>query len=223
MPPQTKPRVGITCDIIEHNATPRAAAATAYANAVQRAGGYPVLLPPLPGTEPDALAAVDALILTGGDDPITEPFGEPSHPAAVRVHPDRQDFELTLLRTAPPDLPILGVCLGMQYMALVAGGRLDQHLPETTPTHADHDARDHAISPEAQAAFPAGVVHSKHHQAVSDPGDLAVLARAHDGVIEAIGTPGRRFYLGVQWHPERTPGDALGVGLFRQLVAATRP
>jgi len=215
-------RVGITCDLFDHNGIERAAAASAYARAVRTAGGLPVLLPPVPGTGRAHLAGLDALVLTGGDDPVTEPFGVPTHPAAVRVHPDRQAFETELLNDAPAELPILGVCLGMQMMALIAGGALDQHLPDTTPTHADHDNADHEVRPAPDATFPAGVVRSKHHQAVSDPGRLEVLARAHDGVIEAVGDPIRPFRLGVQWHPERTDDQNLGQNLFGSLVAAAR-
>lgn len=219
------PIVGITCDLIVHNGIERAAAGSAYARAVAQAGGLPILLPPIPGSEAGVLQSIDAFVLTGGDDPLTEPFGVPTHPAACRVHPDRQAFEVELLRTAPDNLPVLGVCLGMQYMALVAGGALDQHLPETMPTHADHAAADHAIKPVPGSPLPAGTVSSKHHQAVSDAGSLDTLAHAHDGVIEAIGridTDNAIWKLGVQWHPERTRDAALGQDLFQQLIDAAR-
>src|SRR5690606_30123082 len=167
---------------------------------------------------------------TGGDDPDTEPFGEPTHPAARRIHPDRQRFETALLRALDQrrEMPVLGICLGMQMMALAAGGRLNQHMPEDTPTHADHyDDRPHSLTRVCNGsvlweAAPqgAGVVTSWHRQAVRDPGRLRIVARAPDGVIEAIDDPGRAFYLGVQWHPERTSDPGLGIELFRRLVAA---
>jgi putative glutamine amidotransferase len=167
----------------------------------------------------------DALVLTGGDDPLTEPFGAPTHPEACRVDPARQAYELAVLHAFEnhPEKPVLGVCLGMQYMALVAGGELDQHLPETTPTHADHASdRVHPIVPEPGEQLPAGEITSNHHQAVRDPGALTVVARAHDGVIEAVRDSSRRFCFGVQWHPERSDHAGLGQAIFDELVRMTR-
>ncbi len=223
----TPPRVGITCDLIPHNNLERAAAPTPYVHAVARTGAVPLLLPPVPALARELLDACDALVLTGGDDPRTEPFGVPTHPKAVPLHPDRQAFELALLETLAaerPQMPVLGVCLGMQLMALAAGGALDQHMPDTIPTSApDHWERPHAIRPEPGVEpnpITPGEVNSKHRQRVEHPGSLRVLARAHDTVIEAIDDPGRPFYLGVQWHPERTPFAPLGDELFTMLTRA---
>jgi putative glutamine amidotransferase len=186
----------------------------------------------------------DGFVLTGGDDPRTEPFGEPTHPQACLIHPLRQEYETELLRALLiAGKPVLGICLGMQMMALVAGGRINQHMPDSVSTARDHRAEDaqrtgrdamHAIVPDLGApACPAtrllsaatggsGPPHvaSRHHQAVSDPGSLRVIARAHDGVIEAVTDPSRPYYIGVQWHPERTEHPALGLDLFRALVQA---
>ena len=223
----TRPRIGITCDLIPHNGLERFAAPTTYAQAVLRAGGLPILLPPVPTAVRELLDACDALVLTGGDDPRTEPFGVPTHPKAVPIHPDRQAFELGLIETLAaerPQMPVLGVCLGMQFMALAAGGTLDQHMPETVPASApDHWERPHAIRPQPGVEpnpITPGEVNSKHRQRVEHPGSLRVLARAHDAVIEAIDDPGRPFYLGVQWHPERTPFAPLGHELFTMLIRA---
>jgi putative glutamine amidotransferase len=217
-PTDRSPIVGITCDIAEGRARVR----TTYAECVTRAGGTPILLPPLPALAHAHADLCDALILTGGDDPLTEPFGCPTHPKASRVNPQRQAYELAILDAFDqrPQKPVLGICLGMQYMALANGGTLDQHLPETTATHADHCAeRPHPITPTV-SVLAAGEVMSNHHQAISDPGALAIAARAHDGVIEAITDPSRAFYLGVQWHPERTDDAGLGQELFNRLLAA---
>lgn len=218
-------RVGITCDLIEHNGVVRAAAGVGYVERVVGAGGVPVLLAPTPGLEGAALDGVDALVLTGGDDPRTEDFGEPTHPAAVLVHPDRQAFETALTRLAwERGVPTLGVCLGMQMMALVAGGRLHQHLPEVISTAELHRDAEHEVIPEAGfgGLLPRGVVRSKHHQAVAEAGGLSVLARAGDGVIEAVGSLEGRWWVGVQWHPERTAEAGLGGRLFERLVAVVK-
>lgn len=238
-PPRTAPRprvkhpplVGISCDMDAQ----RAFVSRNYIAAVSAAGASPILLGPVPGPGPAVAetaahhaALCDAFILTGGDDPATEDYGTPTHPKAVRVHPDRQRFEeqlLAILASDHPDKPVLGVCLGMQLMALAAGGTLNQHLPDDTTTAADHaDGKAHDVAPTVDGAIiTAGKVTSRHHQAVREPGDLRVIAVAHDGVVEALDDPDRRFYLGVQWHPERTPLDALGPALIRATIDATKP
>jgi len=237
--------VGLTCSLHENNAKVR----MTYVDAVIRAGGVPILLPPPRATDSqresvssaDAAAALlrvarahldlcDAIVLTGGPDARTERHGHPTHPAASPVHPDRQRYEEALLAAIDErrSMPTLGICLGMQLMALHAGGELNQHLPDDTPTHAEHTADNHhRITPVKGTPLESlfsnssgGCVASHHHQAVKSPGRLRVVARAHDGVIEAIDDPARPFYLGVQWHPERTSDEALGVEVFRRLIAA---
>jgi len=217
------PLVGITCDTIDG----RSVCPATYTRAVTEAGGIPVCLPNIAGHAEAYADRFDAFVFTGGEDPDMAPFGEATHARATVVEPGRQAFETALLReleTNHKDKPALCVCLGMQWMALLAGGSLDQHMPDALPTHDDHagDHR-HPIEPAvADAWLPAGTVTSKHHQAVIDPGTLRIVARAHDGVIEAIDDPGRRFYRGVQWHPERTDSAPLGIDLYRELIGANR-
>lgn len=224
--PRGRPVVGITVDLIPHNGIERHAAPTGYAHAVLRAGGTPVLLVPDESLVTEYLRHCEAFVFTGGDDPAMEPFGVPTHPAAVRVKEPRQRFETALLRAladAQPNRPVLGVCLGMQMMALVAGGGLNQHLPDTHEGHAGHWDHEHDLLPEPDArVLEPGRIWSRHRQAIEHAGTLAVLGRAPDGVIEAVGDPARAFYLGVQWHPERTAFEALGQRLFDRLVAAAR-
>ena len=144
-----------------------------------------------------------------------------THDQASPVSRLRQDFELAMIRAleSEPDQPVLGICLGMQLMGLHAGGRLDQHLPDTLSTAADHaDGTPHPID----GPLGTGIVWSRHRQAITDPGSLEVVARAEDGVIEAIADPHRPMYLGVQWHPERTDDPVLGADLFRRLVDRAR-
>jgi len=216
--------IGITCGDDGKNAKAR----LAYVDAVARAGALPLLLPPPEPDHRDAVvdgfsAICDGFVLTGGRDPVTEHFGEPTHAKADRESARRQAFDESLLRaleSSHPDKPVLGVCLGMQMMALCAGGALDQYLPESIETHADHmDNRVHAILIETDGTpLENGSVTSWHRQAVRDAGRMRVLARAHDGIIEAIDDPSRPFYLGVQWHPERTDEQANGSALFASLV-----
>lgn len=221
-----RPLIGITMDVDERSVSAR----RAYFDAVAAAGGVPVgLVPPEPDWAPEMAASlverVDGFVLTGGADPRMEPFGHPTHPAARTMHPHRQAFETALVRAleARRAAPVLGVCLGMQMMALGAGGRMCQHLPDVVPATAEDHREDRMHRLEVcapDAVIRGGEVNSNHHQAVADAGRLVVVARAHDGVTEAVRDPSRPFYLGVQWHPERMGDVPMGWELFRALVAA---
>jgi len=224
------PLVGITTDLCESPGGVRAFAYTRYVRAVAAAGGVPVLLPPSRAAAAEHARRLSAFVLTGGDDPRMEPFGGTTHPRATPVHADRQEYETALLDALAQrnrDKPVLGVCLGMQMMALHAGGSLDQRMEESSPAVAEaHWDRTHAILPAVNGSppplFDAVPLHvfSRHRQAISDSGGLRVLARCPDGVIEAVWDPERTFYVGVQWHPERTEQESAGLGVFRRLVAA---
>ncbi|MBL8990105.1 MAG: gamma-glutamyl-gamma-aminobutyrate hydrolase family protein [Phycisphaerae bacterium] len=219
-----RPLIGITCDVVQ---TPdgklRAVGAGAYFQAVHDAGGLAVLLPPVPAAAADYVDRCDGVVLTGGQDPRTEDFGAPTHPAAEPMHPVRQEFELAMLRALDRSRQraALGICLGMQLMSLHAGGQLNQHLPDTLAT-ADRHRKDfaHPVVPAPGSGLEPGSVASNHHQAVADAGRLRIIATSDDGVIEAVSDPDRPFYLGVQWHPERTADTRLGAELFRRLVRA---
>ncbi len=225
-----KPTVGITVDNRDNSAASgQYSSAIHYSRAVRRAGGLPLLLPHAPELADAYASLCHALVLTGGGDPTTEPFGEPTHPQARRIDPDRQAFELALLDAAIRHArPTLGVCLGMQLMALHAGGRLHQFLPEVIDDPEHHqDCRTHTVRFDATDAALApddGPVVSSHRQAVRDPGSMRIVARADDGVIEAIDQPDAPcgFFLGVQWHPERGDDGPLNLGLFTALTSAAR-
>lgn len=216
-----RPIVAITPDVYARDGAITTRCAAAYIDAVANAGATPVLLAPCDRID---LSFIDALVLTGGDDPVMEPFGVPTSPHAVRTLERRQRFETELLERAQddPDLPVLGVCLGMQMMALVAGGTLNQHLPDTHGTHAIHWEHEHPITSTNEPVLASGVVRSKHRQAIDDPGRYTVVATADDGVVEAIWDPSARFRLGAQWHPERTQAHELGQKLFDDLALAAR-
>jgi putative glutamine amidotransferase len=211
----TRPIIGITADATAE----KYLVGRSYAEMAARAGGVPVILPCLIECVDDYVRRCDAVILTGGGDPILTRWGVPMHPQAKPVDPDRQAFELALLDRleTQPQRPVLGICLGMQLMGLHGGGKLDQCLADTLPTAGQHwEQRAHQVTGELGC----GIVHSHHRQALIDAGRLRVVAEAPDGVVEAIRDDERRFYLGVQWHPERTADSTLGLGLFGQLVDA---
>ncbi|MET8252502.1 gamma-glutamyl-gamma-aminobutyrate hydrolase family protein [Micromonospora sp. NPDC005197] len=182
----------------------------AYVRAVTAAGGRAVVLPP-DDSDGDVLAVLDGLLLAGGADVGPGRYGQQPHPR-TEDRPDRDAGELTLLAAAlVADLPVLGVCRGMQLLAVAYGGTLHQHLPDVVGSEAHRPAPGvygtHPVrfAPGSLAARTlAGVdrVNSYHHQAVATPGRLAVSGWAADGVIEAVEDPDRPFVLGVQWHPE---------------------
>ena len=223
----SRPLIAIAPDVYEPTpGSVRAQCSLTYARAVYAAGGEPIILAPLVELVPDYLKRFDAFVLTGGDDPRTEPFGVPTDPRATPVHAARQAFDTALIAALlqRPDIPTLAICLGMQMMALLAGGRLNQHLPDTLATHAHHrhDAVHPIVPTPGQSELTPGPVTSHHRQAVADAGQLAILATSDDGVIEAVCLPGAPMFMGVQWHPERTADPRLGRGLFERLVQVAR-
>lgn len=183
----------------------------AYVRSIEAVGGRAVLLPP-DDVDADVLRVLDALVLTGGADLDPARYG--AEPARfTESQPGRDVGEVTLLTAAiAVDLPVLGVCRGMQLLAVAHGGRLHQHLPDVVghpghrPELGRYGAHDVHLAPGSLAASVLGNmcrVNSYHHQAVADPGRLTATGWADDGVIEAVEDPGRRFLLGVQWHPEQ--------------------
>jgi putative glutamine amidotransferase len=194
--------------------------ATSYIDAIQRAGGMAVMIPPDAALEqnPDeVLDLLDGLILAGGNDIDPAVYGADPHPETGHAVPERDASELALTRRAVErDLPVLGICRGMQLINVAFGGTLSQHLPEElgheqhrrTPgsfKDADHDVR---LTPGSLAARAAGEelhgTKSHHHQGVATVGESLVVTghSALDGLPEALEAPERRFVLGVQWHPE---------------------
>lgn len=217
-----RPLIGITSDFDGE----RCIVAAHAARRVERAGGLPVHLPCIATLASEFLTMLHGFVLTGGDDPIMEHWGVQTHPRAKPVHPERQAFELALLEAldARPDVPVLAICLGMQMMSLHAGGRMDQHMPDTdAATAARHWGKViHRVTGDlGWGAIDTGV-QSHHRQAIIDAGRLDVCALSDDGVIEAVRDPARSFYLGLQWHPERSEFHAGGQAIFDQFIRAVR-
>ncbi|MCM4083339.1 gamma-glutamyl-gamma-aminobutyrate hydrolase family protein [Paractinoplanes hotanensis] len=196
-----------------------------YVAAVIQSGGRPVLLPEHEDT--DVLEMLDGLVLAGGPDLSPEFYGAEPGPLTV-TSPDRDRAEMLLVRRAlDTDVPVLGICRGMQLLTVAAGGTLHQHLPDVVghekhrPAPGVYGEHDASFQPGSRIAGLMGddlAIHCFHHQGVADAGKLTVTGRAEDGLAEAVEDPDRRFVLGVQWHPEVVRDERL----FGALVAAAR-
>lgn len=191
-----------------------------YVDAVQRAGGLAVLLAPDPllvQQPAQALELIDGLLLAGGADIDPASYGQPAHAETRDTVPERDVFEIALTRAAiDRDLPVLGICRGMQLINVALAGTLTQHLPEHLG-HQEHrrvlgsfDGSDHDVD-VADGTLAMRVIgsarhatKSHHHQGVDRVGDGLMISATSpfDGVIEALELPQRAFVLGVQWHPE---------------------
>jgi len=191
-----------------------------YVIEVQRAGGIALVLTPdgyLVDHPDELLDRVDGLILSGGGDIDPATYGAERHPETSLVIPERDAFELALTRRAVErDLPVLGVCRGIQVLNVAFGGTLLQHLPEHLGhgehrrvagsfDGSDHDVRltDGSLGARAAGELQHGTK-SHHHQGIGELGDGLVVTGVStlDELVEAIELPERRFVLGVQWHPE---------------------
>jgi putative glutamine amidotransferase len=189
----------------------------AYLEAVRRAGGLPLVVPPGDSDLERLLAIADGVLLTGGDMDIHPSwYGEDVQGRLDRVEPSRTDLEIRLAQAClAQGVPVLGVCGGMQVLAVASGGSLIQDLPVPSaeaPDRIQHEQptdpakASHVIRVEPPAAMWLGQevwVNSTHHQAVKDPGTgLVACGWSPDGVVEVIASAGPNFALGVQWHPE---------------------
>jgi putative glutamine amidotransferase len=221
---KSRPNIGITAatERVSYGVweeIPAVISPARYVEAVQRAGGRPVLLPPDPEDAKNPAGVLDlleALVVTGGaGDLDPDLYGDERHPETGPVQEKRDAYELALVRGAlQREMPILGVCRGMQILNVAYGGTIEQHLPDvlghqehrhTPGIFADHEVR---LDPHSLAARAAGAdrtpVKSHHHQGIKSVGSgLAVTGRAaEDDAVEAIEDPSCSFVLGVLWHPE---------------------
>jgi putative glutamine amidotransferase len=201
-----------------------------YVHAVAKAGGVPIVLSPSPGAAQTLVERIDGLLLTGGVDMDAELYAQQRHPKSQQPDRVRDDFELALLDAAEArDLPVLGICRGIQVVNVWRGGTLHQHLPDVV-RHRDHMAvpgayGDHRVRVKAASRLEAILGRSEleapghHHQAPDHIGTgLLASAWAEDGIVEGVEDPDRRFLVAVQWHPEVGEDPTL----FDALVAAAR-
>ena len=243
-----KPVIGITpspsLDAQPHGEFRRYVLNEAYASAIAAAGGLPVILPPHAETVSQLLDLVDGLLLSGGADLDPVLYGEsPAHPATYGVDPVRDRFELDLVAAAvEDDVPVFGICRGIQVLNVALGGSLVQDIPsevESTIAHRqqevglpadsvghDVELRDHPVFASLFDGRTLGV-NSFHHQSINRvASSLVPVAHASDGVVEAVVRPDSRFVLGLQWHPElmfrRHPEQLRPFAALVAAAAATR-
>jgi putative glutamine amidotransferase len=200
-----------------------------YVRAVEQAGGRALLVPPSRDGVEETLDSFDGLIFSGGSDLDPGLYGQDPHPETRDVVRMRDDAELALLRGAlERDLPVLAICRGSQVLNVALGGDLVQHLPDvvgngahkhTPGVFADHEVELDAGSTLGGLLGDRTPVKSHHHQGFGRLGDgLRASARAEDGTVEAVEATGRRFAVGVLWHPEAGEDGRL----FAELVEQAR-
>lgn len=218
-----KPIIGITAGRRSDDRYPdqlnRIDISTYYSTAVARAGGVPIVLPPIPGSSSDLLRIVDGLIFSGGSDLDPALFGDSTvHPDTYGIDHDRDAFELELAKLAwDADIPVLGICRGIQSLNVAFGGTLHQHVPDVS-TDVEHRQQVTGIvsyDPSHQVSIKSGsrvaemygatqlATNSFHHQSLRDVADrFTPVAWSGDGIIEAFEAPGRSCFFALQWHPE---------------------
>ncbi len=206
-----------------------------YVDAVRKAGGIPLLLPPGDSHPDQILDVVDGLIFAGGGDIDPALYGGSSHPAVSRVDPERDAFEMALAqKTLSKNAPVLGICRGAQLLNVATGGNLVEHVPDEFGFEILHqtkrgDGIEHLVQivPRSRLAKITGAtemsVVSMHHQAVRTiPTGWTVVAQSADGVIEGLEYEPHPWMVSVLWHPELSLDDQQSHGIFHGLIEAAR-
>ena len=224
-----KPLIGITTYVVPAKWSywdlEAALVPAAYVQAVEAAGGRPLLVPPSMEAIEETLDGLDGLVFSGGSDLDPSYYGQEPHEETLGVVPQRDEAELGLLRSAlERDMPVLAICRGSQVLNVARGGDLVQHLPDVVghESHkhdppgvfADHDVELVDGTRVQSLLGDRAPVKSHHHQGLGRLGEgLRESARADDGTIEAVEDPSQRFAVGVLWHPEAGEDFALFQGL----------
>ncbi len=225
-----RPVVGITSYVEKARwgvwDVPAAVLPFSYVARVEAAGATAVVLPPSAAADATVLERLDAVVFAGGADLDPALYGEPAHAETAGLRPERDAAEVSLMRAAlDRDLPLLGICRGMQLLSVVRGGTLVQHLPELVgnerhrPAPGVYGLHDVRLEPGSLAHRLLGdrvSVPSYHHQGLASAGSLTVTGWADDETPEVVEDPGKQFALGVLWHPEAGEDPRL----FEALVSA---
>jgi putative glutamine amidotransferase len=225
-----RPVVGITSYVEQASwgvwDVPAAILPFRYVERVEAAGGTAVLLPPSAAHDAEVLDRLDAVVFAGGADLDPALYGEAAHAETTGLRAERDAAEVPLMRAAlDRDLPLLGICRGMQVMSVVRGGSLVQHLPDVVgherhrPAPGVYGLHEVRLEQGSLAHHILGgtvSVASYHHQGLGSSGSLTVTGWADDDTPEVVENPSRRFALGVLWHPEASDD----LRLFQALVAA---
>lgn len=224
-----KPVIGISPSpsesTLDHGHFRRYTLSDTYTSAIVAAGGIPVILPAHPEMIDDNLDALDGIIFSGGGDIDPKYWNEERHPKADGFDDERDAFELQAIpKVVARDLPMLGICRGLQTFNVALGGSLFQDIADQVPNAKQHrqhndgmmrDARSHTVE-ILEGDNPLYAIHgsttmetnSFHHQAIKDKAsDLEIIARSADGIVEAMWHPGMTFGLALQWHPEMLAAD----------------
>jgi putative glutamine amidotransferase len=210
-----------------------------YEESIRRAGGEPTILDYKTNLPADVVRQFDGILLAGGGDVLPSIYGEAAHGTFGPAEPGRDEYEIELVRRAiEADLPLFAICRGIQVMNVALGGTLVQDIPSEVSHPVAHDVREPRFAIAHPVWMTSGTllerlmreriedgdeapVNSRHHQAVKQVAQgMVVSGTAPDGVIEAIEDPGRRFCLGVQWHPENFYRTGEFSGLFAGFIAA---
>lgn len=207
-----------------------------YVDAVQAAGGTPILLPPNQPHPEALLNVLDGLVLSGGGDINPDLYEGLPHHSIYGTDEDRDTFEFALTQVAlKSTIPVLGICRGMQMLTVASGGSLVAHVPEVygdrIPHRLDHPRRpiphEVFLTPESRLAEILGTealsIVSWHHQAArSVPLGWRLAAQAADGVIEALEHLQHPWMMALQWHPEMSADHPAHQRLFKSFVMAAR-